>query len=166
MAQSKKQAQRKKQKRTKARDLPDLVAEESGDETAAQGGTGSTAASSAAGAKNPKKSGNPAKSGKVRDEPAERAEGRTATAVDVDEIEEERLRKIAEEMAAGNTGTVKRTPTWYIALMLGFMVIGLLWLMVFYISGTTYPIPGIEYWNIGIGVGLMMVGLIMTTGWR
>lgn len=82
-----------------------------------------------------------------------------------EEREEARLRRIAEEMTAG-VGDVKRTPTWYVALMLGFMVIGLVWLMVFYITETMYPIPGLNYWNIAIGVGLMMIGLIMTTRWR
>ena len=82
-----------------------------------------------------------------------------------EELEEERLRRIAEEMTA-NVGDSARTPTWYLALMFGFMVIGLLWLITFYITETVYPVPGIGYWNIGIGVGLMMIGLIMTTRWR
>lgn len=82
-----------------------------------------------------------------------------------EEREEERLRQIAEEMTA-DLRDVSPTPVWYKALMLGFMVIGLLWIMVFYITQQAFPVPDIGFWNIGIGIGLMMVGLVMTTRWR
>lgn len=79
--------------------------------------------------------------------------------------EDERLRKIADEMTS-NIRQSSPTPTWYIAIMLGFMIIGLLWIMIFYISDQALPIPDLSFWNIAIGIGLMMVGLIMTTRWR
>ena len=99
------------------------------------------------------------------DEPAAGGTSGKKTMTVAEELEEERLRRIAEEMTA-NVGEVSRTPTWYLALMFGFMVIGLLWMITFYVTETVYPVPGIGYWNIGIGVGLMMIGLIMTTRWR
>jgi len=51
--------------------------------------------------------------------------------------------------------------------MLGLMVIGLLWVVTYYISGVhQYPLPGIERWNLGVGFGLMLAGFLMTTRWR
>ncbi|ALB04156.1 cell division protein CrgA [Kocuria palustris] len=58
------------------------------------------------------------------------------------------------------------TPVWYQVIMFGLIVIGLAWLILWYLLDFSYPIPGIGYWNVGIGIGLMMVGLLMTTRWR
>lgn len=58
-------------------------------------------------------------------------------------------------------------PTWYKALMFGLLMVGLLWIMVFYLApGGQLPIPGIGGWNIIVGFGLAMVGFIMMTRWR
>jgi hypothetical protein len=50
--------------------------------------------------------------------------------------------------------------------MLGLMVLGLIWVVVYYISQTAYPIPHIEHWNLVIGFGLLLAGFSMTTRWR
>ena len=60
-------------------------------------------------------------------------------------------------------------PVWFKPLMFGFMLLGLLWIIVFYISGATYPLPlGTENanWNILIGFGIAFVGFLMTLWWR
>ena len=46
------------------------------------------------------------------------------------------------------------------------MIVGLLWVVVFYISQGIYPIPKIGQWNIAVGLGTMMVGFLMTLRWR
>jgi hypothetical protein len=124
----------------------------------------SASAAEAPGARAARRSGNPAKSGRFQ--PAEDSEEDAASRIAVeDEIHEERLRRVAEEMTAG-LGNRSVTPTWYKALMLGLMIVGLLWIIVWYITQSALPIPQIGYGNIGIGIGLMMVGLIMTTRWK
>ena len=60
----------------------------------------------------------------------------------------------------------KPNPRWWVPVMLGLMIVGLLWVVVYYISQTAYPIPHIEHWNLLIGFGLMLVGFSMTTRWR
>ena len=58
-------------------------------------------------------------------------------------------------------------PTWYKVSMLGLLLVGLLWIMVFYLApGGQWPIPGIGGWNIIAGFGLAMIGFIMMTRWR
>lgn len=59
-----------------------------------------------------------------------------------------------------------RNPSWYVPVMLGFIVVGLLWVVVFYISGSMLPIESIGAWNIAIGFGIMFIGFIMTTKWK
>ncbi|GAA5145133.1 hypothetical protein GCM10025768_01930 [Microbacterium pseudoresistens] len=55
---------------------------------------------------------------------------------------------------------------WFKPLMVGFMLLGLVWILVYYISGQAYPIPGLGAWNLLIGLGIAMIGFLMTTRWR
>ena len=58
-------------------------------------------------------------------------------------------------------------PRWFVPLMLGLMLLGLVWVVTYYISGANqYPVPALERWNLAIGFGLMMAGFLMTTRWR
>ncbi|ARJ03808.1 cell division protein CrgA [Humibacter sp. BT305] len=57
-------------------------------------------------------------------------------------------------------------PVWYKPVMFGFMLIGLLWIIVFYVSQGILPVPGLGTWNILIGFGIAFIGFIMTTRWR
>ena len=57
-------------------------------------------------------------------------------------------------------------PQWFVPVMLTLMVVGLLWIVVFYITSQSYPISSIGRWNLGIGFGLMLSGFAMTTRWR
>jgi hypothetical protein len=50
--------------------------------------------------------------------------------------------------------------------MVGFMLLGLAWILVYYISGSLYPVPGLGGWNLGIGLGIALIGFLMTTRWR
>ena len=59
------------------------------------------------------------------------------------------------------------SPVWYIVIMLGFMLAGLAWLVVYYLAGDQISfINNLNAWNFLIGFGLMVVGLIMTMRWR
>ncbi|WEK13187.1 MAG: cell division protein CrgA [Candidatus Microbacterium phytovorans] len=57
-------------------------------------------------------------------------------------------------------------PVWFKPIMLGLMIIGLVWVIVFYLSGSRFPIPDIGAWNLVIGFGIAFVGFLMTTRWR
>ena len=51
--------------------------------------------------------------------------------------------------------------------MLGLMLLGLMWVVTYYISGANqYPVPRSRRWNLGVGFGLMLAGFLMTTRWR
>ena len=51
-------------------------------------------------------------------------------------------------------------------IMIGLMLIGLVCVLVLYVSGMQYPIPGIGAWNLAIGFGIAFIGFLMTTRWR
>ncbi|WP_446223717.1 cell division protein CrgA [Nocardia sp. IBHARD005] len=59
------------------------------------------------------------------------------------------------------------SPVWYVAIMLGFMLAGLVWLIVYYLAQDQIGFMlDLGAWNFLIGFGLMVVGLIMTMRWR
>lgn len=57
-------------------------------------------------------------------------------------------------------------PPWFMPVMLGLMLVGLFWVVTFYVTATVYPIPNIGNWNLAIGFTLMISGFMMTTRWR
>ena len=61
---------------------------------------------------------------------------------------------------------IKLSPTWWAPVMVTFMIIGLIWIVVYYLSSAHYPIPGIGNWNLAIGLIIAMVGFLMTLRWR
>ncbi|ORC15918.1 MULTISPECIES: cell division protein CrgA [Rothia] len=82
-----------------------------------------------------------------------------------EDLEEAELRRVAEAMHS-DEDFPSPTPLWYRVIMFAMILIGIFWIIIFYITQSVYPVPGIGNWNIGIGIGFMMVGLIMTTRWR
>ncbi|MBO9568042.1 MAG: cell division protein CrgA [Cellulomonas iranensis] len=58
-------------------------------------------------------------------------------------------------------------PRWFLPVALGLMILGLVWLVVTYLSkGAAYPVPGIGQWNLGIGFAIIIVGFGMFSRWR
>jgi hypothetical protein len=58
------------------------------------------------------------------------------------------------------------SPRWLVPVMVGCFVLGLLWVVVYYVSQTDYPIGAIGVWNMGIGFGLIIVGFLLSTRWK
>ena len=75
----------------------------------------------------------------------------------------------ANTQARGATRARVATPSGpiYIGIMLGLMVLGLLWLIVYYLWNSKIGFIGsLGSWNFLIGFALMIAGLIMTMRWR
>jgi hypothetical protein len=80
---------------------------------------------------------------------------------------ESRLRKkSAFTPPAAKSGGPQVNGRFFVPTMVGLLVVGLLWIVVFYITQTLYPIPNIGYWNLGIGFAILLTGFGMTTRWR
>ena len=60
----------------------------------------------------------------------------------------------------------KESPKWLAPVMVGLFVVGLLWIVIFYISQTAYPIPGIGAWNMVVGFAFIGAGFSLATRWR
>lgn len=73
--------------------------------------------------------------------------------------------KPAREDAPRN-GADQPNPVWFKPVMFGFMLLGLIWIIVFYVSQGQYPVTTLGSWNILVGFGIAFVGFLMTTRWR
>jgi hypothetical protein len=57
-------------------------------------------------------------------------------------------------------------PTWWAPVFITLLVLGLLWIVVYYVTAYRFPIESIGVWNLGVGFALLMAGFIMTMRWR
>lgn len=71
-----------------------------------------------------------------------------------------------DPIAERSEGEAAPNPVWFKPIMIGLMLVGLVWVLVFYLSNQLLPIPGIGAWNLIIGFGVAFVGFLMTTRWR
>ena len=81
-------------------------------------------------------------------------------------------RKSAELAQGGADRTPSRkdapNPVWFKPVMFGFMLLGLIWIVLFYVTSTTLqlPVPALGQANIFVGFGLVLVGFLMTPWWK
>jgi hypothetical protein len=58
------------------------------------------------------------------------------------------------------------SPRWLVPLMIACFVLGLLWVVVYYITQTDYPVGAWGNWNMAAGFSLIIVGFILSTRWK
>ncbi len=68
--------------------------------------------------------------------------------------------------ASSHSGAEAPNAVWFKPVMFGFMLIGLAWIIVFYVSQSQLPIPALGSMNILVGFGIAFIGFLMTTRWR
>lgn len=51
-------------------------------------------------------------------------------------------------------------------LMVGCFLLGLLWIVVYYLSNMTYPVSALHGWNMAVGFGLIIAGFIASMRWK
>lgn len=60
----------------------------------------------------------------------------------------------------------KQSPRWFAPLMSALFIVGLVWIVVYYLTEGKYPISAIGAWNLVVGFGIIMAGFGMSTRWR
>ena len=79
-----------------------------------------------------------------------------------------RNKKKTEKVKAEKTPKKPRTTSrvWVAPLMLTCWLLGLAWLVVFYVAGQDIPVMNdLGNWNLLIGMGLIAVGFVVSTQW-
>jgi len=79
-----------------------------------------------------------------------------------------RNKKKTEKVKAEKTPKKPRTTSrvWVAPLMLACWLLGLAWLVVFYVAGQDIPVmKDLNNWNLLIGMGLIACGFVVSTQW-
>lgn len=58
------------------------------------------------------------------------------------------------------------SPRWLVPVMLGCFLVGLLWIVLYYVAPQMPVLSTFGNWNMVIGFGLIMVGFGLSTKWR
>ena len=74
---------------------------------------------------------------------------------------------VLQARSATAARALQPSPRWYAPVMVSLMVLGLLWIVVYYVGGDRIPfMVSLGAWNFAIGFGAMVAGLIMSMRWR
>ncbi|SDS37573.1 Uncharacterised protein family (UPF0233) [Brevibacterium sandarakinum] len=145
-AQSEKTAAANKDSKNKAsKDEDDKDSKSSKKSETAKGGSAKSSSAKGSAAK-----GSSAKRTSRSGNPAKRPQGR----------------KTATYTSQSGQQTIKPNPSWFLPVLIGLLLIGLIWLVTFYVSQGAFPVEAWGNWNILIGFGFFVAGLIMSTRWR
>lgn len=79
---------------------------------------------------------------------------------------ESRARKKASYTPAPKASAPRPSPAWYAPVMAGLFLLGLAYIVTFYVTESRYPIPQIGQANILVGFAVIMAGFAMATRWR
>jgi hypothetical protein len=55
---------------------------------------------------------------------------------------------------------------WVAPLMLALFVVGLAWIVVFYVTTGDMPLKPLGNWNIVVGFGFIAAGFVVSTQWK
>lgn len=58
------------------------------------------------------------------------------------------------------------SPRWLVPVMLGCFIVGLLWIVAYYIAPGMPVMSALGNWNMVVGFGLIMAGFALSTRWR
>jgi hypothetical protein len=50
--------------------------------------------------------------------------------------------------------------------MVTLFLVGLLWIVVYYITSGAWPIGSLDWWNLVIGFAFIFAGLMVSTRWK
>lgn len=75
--------------------------------------------------------------------------------------------KSSTQPAPPGAGRQRAGGRWVAPVMVTLLIVGLLWIVVFYLAGTEIPgMADLGYWNLAIGMGLILLGLITAMKWE
>lgn len=72
----------------------------------------------------------------------------------------------AEVRPVSESARRRPSPPWVPAAGAALIVLGILWLVLFYTSDAQLPVAAWGYWNLAVGFGAMVASLAVLTRWR
>ncbi len=77
-----------------------------------------------------------------------------------------RVRSKAVYTPPARSAKAKVSPPWLAPTMLGCLIVGLVWVVLFYVSQEKLPISALGAWNLVVGFGFLVGGVVLSTKWH
>ena len=77
-----------------------------------------------------------------------------------------RVRSKAVYTPPPRSAKAKVSPPWLAPTMVGSLIVGLVWIVVFYVSQQKLPIGALGAWNLVVGFVFLSTGLVLATRWH
>ena len=77
-----------------------------------------------------------------------------------------RVRSKAVYTPPARSAKAKVSPPWLAPTMVGCLIVGLVWIVVFYVSQQAWPIGAIGPGNLVVGFAFLVGGVVLSTRWR
>ena len=58
------------------------------------------------------------------------------------------------------------SPRWFGVIVLGLMLVGVIWLVTFYVTQGELPVQSLNSWNVLVGFAFIAAGFGLATQWR
>ena len=77
-----------------------------------------------------------------------------------------RVRSKAVYTPPPRSSKAKVSPRWLVPAMLGSLLLGLAWISTYYISNQNLPVSALGAWNLVVGFGFIVSGVVLSTKWH
>jgi hypothetical protein len=81
-------------------------------------------------------------------------------------VPKSRVRSKAVYTPPPRSAKAKVSPPWLVPTMIGSLIVGLVWIVVFYVSQEKWPVSALGAWNLVIGFVFLVAGVVLSTRWR
>jgi len=81
-------------------------------------------------------------------------------------VPKSRVRSKAVYTPPPRSAKAKVSPPWLAPTMLGCLLVGLVWIVIFYVSQESLPIGAIHAWNLVVGFVFLVAGVVLSTKWH
>jgi Cell division protein CrgA len=81
-------------------------------------------------------------------------------------VPKSRVRAKAVYTPPPRSAKAKVSPPWLAPTMLASLLVGLVWIVIFYVSQRAFPISALGPWNLVVGFCFLVGGIVLATKWR
>jgi len=81
-------------------------------------------------------------------------------------VPKSRVRKKTVYTPPPKSSRAKVSPRWLVPVMVGCLLLGLAWISMFYVSSESLPVGALGSWNLVVGFGFIIAGVVLSTRWH
>jgi hypothetical protein len=81
-------------------------------------------------------------------------------------VPKSRVRSKAVYTPPAKSAKAKVSPPWLAPMMLGCLIVGLVWIVLYYVSNNSLPVSAIGAWNLPVGFAFLVGGVVLSTKWH